>query len=716
MLLSSCGRDVPAITEDITTDITSTEPITDSGNAGADDTDAPSTTNAPSTTAPTTMPPIDTTGAGNEGRFEGDVCDIKVEYISGTKSAFVLEGHTLKFTEIKEDSVYAVSGKLNGNIVIDVVNDYKLDIELTGLSLISNSANPIVILSGDEVSLTAKKDTSNYVYDDRAAVEGDDAKKAAIYSDVDLEICGKGNLTVISQYNNGIHSKDDLQVKNLQLYVKSVDNSLKGNDSVELKECSTLLIATQGDTVKTSNSSISDKGNQKGNITVNGGNHTLYAACDGLDAAYDVIINEASTVINIYTDKYSEYSEEVTAVTENLLYIRFTNQNYNYSLKFLNDAGDYIWEDAKFHSKVGGGWSTTYYYYSLPKHEGYNKIQIYIFSSNSVQGENAEALATSDPISINTAYDTIALSARNNSMSYIWTNYTTQTQGNMGGRPGGPGGMGGPGGFGDGNSEKSDHSTKGIKANNEITINAGTINIKAYDDAIHANNDTTLENGEKPKGNVIINGGTLEIYSNDDGIHADNVLTVNGGCINVTNSYEGLEGLQVVINSGNISISAKDDGINTTTSSGTGVHIKGGYVYINCTGDGIDSNSRTSYSGIVFDGGNVVVISNSSMNSAIDTEQGYAFNGGQVLAIMPQGGMSSESTHCQSFSSIALNTNYSFSSGKVYTITDGGETILTFRSPITISGKAIYLGSKTAKIAAASNSDVQLDANGVLWH
>ena len=287
----------------------------------------------------------------------------------------------------------------------------------------------------------------------------------------------------------------------------------------------------------------------------------------------------------------------------------------------------------------------------------------------------------------------------------------------MGGRPGGMGGgPGGPGGFGDGNSEKGDHSTKGIKAANEITINAGTVSIKAYDDAIHANNDTTLENGEKPKGNVIINGGTLEIYSNDDGIHADNVLTVNGGTVNVTNSYEGLEGLQVVVNSGRISISAKDDGINTTTSSGTGVHIKGGYIYINCTGDGIDSNSRTSYSGIVFDGGDVIVISNSGMNSAIDTEQGYAYNGGRILAIMPQGGMSSESTHCKNFSSIAVNTNSGLSSSKVYTITDGGNKILTFKSPISISGKVIYIGSNSAKISADSETNTQFDANGVCWH
>ena len=38
--------------------------------------------------------------------------------------------------------------------------------------------------------------------------------------------------------------------------------------------------------------------------------------------------------------------------------------------------------------------------------------------------------------------------------------------------------------MGDGNSDKGEHSTKGIKAANEIVINAGTINIKAYDDGL----------------------------------------------------------------------------------------------------------------------------------------------------------------------------------------------------------------------------------------
>ena len=80
----------------------------------------------------------------------------------------------------------------------------------------------------------------------------------AIHSLVDLEIGGKGQLNIVSKNNNGIHSKDDLQVKNLNLFVSCVDNALKGNDSVTLENATTTLIATAGDGIKTSNSDVSD--------------------------------------------------------------------------------------------------------------------------------------------------------------------------------------------------------------------------------------------------------------------------------------------------------------------------------------------------------------------------------------------------------------------------------------------------------------------------
>lgn len=301
----------------------------------------------------------------------------------------------------------------------------------------------------------------------------------------------------------------------------------------------------------------------------------------------------------------------------------------------------------------------------------------------------------------------------------------TERKGGFGGMGGGPGGMGGgPGGMGggqggfggmDGNTDKSEISAKGIKADNQITVNAGTLTIKSYDDCVHANGGTILENGDTSLGNVTINGGALTLYSNDDGIHADSVATVNGGTVCVTYSYEGLEGEVVNITGGNISVFATDDGINGTATVDRAIEISGGDIYVYCNGDGLDSNSRASYNGILISGGNTVVITNSGADSAIDTEQGYAYTGGSVLAIMPSRGMTNELTHCKDFSSVASKATLNLSSGSYLSVMVDGSPAATVKIPESISAMVVYLGSNGAKFETGNASSVTLDSNGVWW-
>jgi len=325
---------------------------------------------------------IKETGA-YDGYFEGESKAVTVTCVSGTKNAYKLEGTTLTFTAIAEESVYSISGTFKGSIVIDVGDSYKFDLELHGFSLVSDSKNPITVNSGDEVAIKAKKDTKNYIYDTRAAIDSTDTTlcAGAIHSEVDLEVGGKGELTVVSENNNGIYTKKDLQVKNLTLFVTCVDNALKGNDSVEITGGNTNLIASAGDCIKTSNSDISQKGNQRGTVSIVGGTHTLYAACDGIDAAYDAIVGDSTTVLKIYTDKYSSYSKEVTANVSETYYIRFLNKSYKYSVKFINsESGVSEWVNAEYHSETRAG-RNTYYYYAFSKPQGYDKMQLFVYSS-----------------------------------------------------------------------------------------------------------------------------------------------------------------------------------------------------------------------------------------------------------------------------------------------------------------------------------------------
>ena len=83
--------------------------------------------------------------------------------------------YTVTFGTITEDTEYTVSGVLNGNIVIDVDRSetYDFVLNLKGVTISSSVSSPIVILSGDDVTLSAKKGTSNVVTDSRPAADSD---------------------------------------------------------------------------------------------------------------------------------------------------------------------------------------------------------------------------------------------------------------------------------------------------------------------------------------------------------------------------------------------------------------------------------------------------------------------------------------------------------------------------------------------------------------
>lgn len=629
-----------------------------------------------------------------KGYFEDDAMDITVLCVSGTPDCYSIDGSTVTFGAISEDSVYSVSGRFKGNIVIDTGDGFKFELELHGLSLVSDTESPVVIKSGDKVTLTAKKDTVSYIYDTRSAVSDTDTEafSGAVYSRTDLKLEGKGELTVVSECNNGIHSKKDLKVKNLTLKVACRDNALKGNDSVTLESCVTELTATQGDGIKTTNTDVSSSGKQRGTVTISGGTHVIGAARDGVDAAYDLTVEGEDTSITVYTDKYSSASEEITEASEGSYYLRASSKLYKYSVKYFNSETDFKWVNVSdsYETVSAGngrpGMNSYYYYYIFEKLSDYKKLTVYMYTSDQKQSQDTDYFARSSEKSLNDKYDTVAVAYSGGSLSVSWTNYTTVSR---------------PGGFGggqDGNTDKKDYSSKGLKAGNSVTVNSGIIKIKSYDDSVHAGSEVTFENGETPSGSVTVNGGTLTLYSNDDGIHADGTLTVTGGKITVENSYEGLEGTRVVLSGGDISVTALDDGVNGTATSGTAVEISGGSLYIYCTGDGIDSNSRTSYSGIVFSGGSSVIIANSNGNSAIDTENGYTYSGGTVLAVMPRGGMTGEATNCKSFSSVGKTVSLSLKAGQTLTANISGETV-SVKMPCALSAYVIVLGDSSASVS-----------------
>jgi len=179
-------------------------------------------------------------------------------------------------------------------------------------------------------------------------------------------------------------------------------------------------------------------------------------------------------------------------------------------------------------------------------------------------------------------------------------------------------------------------SEKGLKAQNDIVVDGGTILVAASDDALHANYGETLGTGSKSTGNITINGGVVQVASGDDGLHSDNTLTINDGLVRVTGATEGLEANYVVINGGATYVYGTDDGVNASKKSFSNCSftMTGGYLDVAVRSgdtDGIDSNGNVTISGgIIITRGSPENASN--MSTGLDVDGTCTMTGGTLIA------------------------------------------------------------------------------------
>ena len=242
--------------------------------------------------------------------------------------------------------------KLITNININII-----ELQLNGVDLTCDYNSPILIRNADGVDISAVKGTENTITDARALKTEDDEEQGngAIYSKCDLKLKATGSLKVVGNYNNGVHSTKDLTIQKLNLHVTAPNNALKGNDSLTVKSGNITAISSGGDGLKTEDSDISSKGNQRGTIEIQDGTLNIYAACDGIDASYDAIISGGTTTI--FTNKYSSFTGDIIESSTSTMYLRSKTANsspYRYAVYFYDNEGNFSWSNASFKQKIDG--------------------------------------------------------------------------------------------------------------------------------------------------------------------------------------------------------------------------------------------------------------------------------------------------------------------------------------------------------------------------
>ena len=519
-----------------------------------------------------------------------DIIDITLnnDTILCDSSNVSIDGSTLTITS---GGSYSISGTLkDGQIVVDCSDNDKVNIILNGVDISCSSTSPIYVKNADKTIITLADSSNNTITDSRNAKTDDDTDKdipgSAIYSKDDLTINGNGNLTVTGNYNNGIVCKNDLKLSGGNITVKALNNGIKGNDSVTIKNDVSINISCDGDGIKTDYDTTSNK--DKGYIYIESGNITIQSIGDCIKADTYITIDNGTfdlTSNGGYTNGTSHNNDIGGGMTSEF----DPNQNGNMTPPSdfdPNQNGD-MTPPSDFDPNQNG-----------------NMTPPSDFNSN----QNSDMTPPSDFDPNQNSDMTPPSDFNSNQDSQNSSNTTTSSD------------------------SETTLKSKNISADGDITINNGTFNLNASNDCIHSN------------ANIIINDGTFTINAGSKGIHSDYDCTINGGNIEVQNSYEGIEGTNIYVNDGTINITSSDDGFNacdnTETATGSNgfnvssnayLEFNGGYTYVNAGGDGLDSNGD-----MTFNGGVVVVegptISADGPLDCGDDNNIITTNGGTLIA------------------------------------------------------------------------------------
>lgn len=213
--------------------------------------------------------------------------------------------------------------------------------------------------------------------------------------------------------------------------------------------------------------------------------------------------------------------------------------------------------------------------------------------------------------------------------------------------------------------------------------------------------NSKVGHGIKTEQSLTINNGSITILSGSDALKAEGSIVYNDGNLNVTQSTEGIESKDnITVNGGSIRIKATDDAINATNS----IVINNGLINVSSsTNDGIDSNGT-----ITINGGSVFTSGAAAPEAGIDSDMNpLIINGGIVVGLGGSNSRPSNDSKQVSLLTNGLSGNITVTDGTTsenITIEDNHSSML-LSMPFFKQGSTIIISSGSQK-AEVKLSDV----------
>lgn len=609
---------------------------------------------------------------------EDDLCD---NYDAFDAEITLEDGNTkvkgnTKAVSVKDNCItisaggtYRLSGRLTKGQVL-VTGSEKVKLYLDGVEITSPSGPALVCTNEKRTILSLAKGSQNTLTDsaDNADTEinGCNVSACALFAQDKLTINGSGSLTVTGSSVDGIVCKDDLKLVNGTITVEAAQDGVKGKDCVAMFGAD-LNITAGNDGIKSTESND----DTKGFLQLEQGSATVQAGGDCL---------QAETLVWIADGTY-HLTSSGTAVN--------TETGEANSSKGIHCGGDVEIAGGKLTiDAAGDGVNCTG---SLELQAG----EVDVTSAEDGIQADGDLTVSGGAVTITTT-GTVAASAQDDFQPNNFGGGNPPSGDMPSGNPPelpdgetfGGGNFGGNGNTPPDNADNrqnaaasdasaipaaamqstadlstdagasaaaatttaaEDATSKGIKCGGNLTMSGGSCTIDSTDHAVHA------------AGTASFSGTTLEITSDNKGISSHGDLEISGGDITIHSCTEGVESkAEMTISGGNVRIlDASDDGLNTggSDSSSHAVTISGGYIYVNASGDGVDSNST------------------------------WEMSGGTLLALSSKGMMECPESGC------LIATNCNAAAGEQISIVDKNGTVLaTLQSPKAVSDVIYGIG------------------------
>lgn len=421
----------------------------------------------------------------------GDITYIHLEgdaiSVEGDITAVTVDGTTATITA---PGTYRIDGTLeDGAIAVQSPEDGDVRIQLDGVNITHSDGSPLHILEADDVIIELLEGTDNKLEDGAEytfPTPEDDEPNATLFSKDDLALEGKGNLSIVANYNDGLASKDDLEL-NIEgtLTITAVDDAIRGKDSITITS-GKFIIDAGGDGLK----SDEDEDEEKGFIQIDGGDFDLTTASDGIQAERVITITGGSFSIEAGGGNAAQLGEDDSAKgLKGLAEVHITGGTF-----VLDTADDAIHSDQNI--TIEGG-------------------DFEISSGDDGIHADTRARIIEGTITVSKAYE--GIESEEVIIDGGRVHVTTSDDGlNGAGGESSPGGFGGPGGPG------------GSGSSYQLTINGGYIVIDALGDGVDAN------------GNIDMTGGTVIVHGPSTNMNGaldyDSNFSMTGGLLIATGS------------------------------------------------------------------------------------------------------------------------------------------------------------------------------------